>query len=142
MIDAGIYAGIGLRQTADGATVLAAIDLALHQHGHDRKALAALASHPQRRHHPALQQAAAVLDVPLVTPDGPALAGQPTMTRSPEVERRLQLGSVAEAAALAACVARHGRCRLLASRLIDPTRLVTVALAVPASPDLSFLDPS
>lgn len=137
-----IYAGIGLRRAAGTATVLAALDQALQEAGRDRSVLAALASHPDRMTHPALQQAAAAIAVPLLDVGVDALARQTTLTRSPQVQDRLQLGSVAEAAALAACATQHRHCRLLAPRMIDQTRLVTVALATADATDFSHEEPS
>ena len=137
-----LYAGIGLRSAADRDTVITAIDRTLSELGPGGATLRVLATHPARQHHPALLAAGAHLAVPLLVPDVDDVKRQTTLTASSVVKDRLHVGSVAEAAALAACHQNHKRCRLLAARLIDPSRLVTVALATPVSIDVVVEDMS
>lgn len=115
-----IVAGIGLRAAADGAALRAALALL----GPAR--LTALATPVDKADHPALRGLADSLGLPLIAVPLEALRAQTCATPARHQPARYGTGSVAEAAALAACGAGA---RLIRDRQIAPGGLVTVALA-------------
>ena len=116
----GLVAGIGCRRGAAPEAILAAVALALRQAG--REDVTLLATIAAKRDEPGIAAAAAALAVPLeIVEDA---AAQPTLTESAASRAATGLGSVAEAAALAA--AGPGA-RLLAPRIA--TGGATCALA-------------
>lgn len=116
-----IAAGFGCRKEATTASLEAALAVAS---AHVARPVTLLATLRDRA--PQLLPLAEALGLPLILLDPPALEGQPTLTRSPASLAAHGIGSVAEAAALAA--AGPGA-RLITSRFISPDRLATCALA-------------
>ncbi|MFV0300756.1 MAG: cobalamin biosynthesis protein [Paracoccus sp. (in: a-proteobacteria)] len=115
-----IVAGFGLRAAADAASLRAALSLL------DAPRLSALAAPADKADHPALSAMAADLALPLIAVPLAALRAQNCATSARRQPARYGSGSVAEAAALAAC----GKgARLIRPRQIAPGGLVTVALA-------------
>lgn len=96
----GIIAGLGLREQASIADVLALIDTCLALKGLDRQDLVALTSLDRKSGHPALQQASAILDLPVLPLRANALA-EAVPNPSGRVSTAIGLPSIAEAAALA-----------------------------------------
>ena len=115
-------AGIGFRKGADEAALIAALDAAGGAEGLD--ALACVADKAQAA---PLSGLAARLDVPVIPIGADALTAQNTVTRSSRVEQLYGTGSVAEAAALAAC---GPGARLLGPRSVSPCGKATAAIAV------------
>jgi cobalt-precorrin 5A hydrolase len=112
-----IVAGIGCRKGAAAAAVEAAVIAALAARGLGADRLAALATSSSKGEEPGIKAAAAALGVPLVTIAQGELeaAGHGIATKSERVLALTGVGSVAEAAALAAA---GGGARLLAQRVV------------------------
>jgi cobalt-precorrin 5A hydrolase len=121
-----IVAGIGCRKGVGAAAVEAAIMTALASRGLGADKLAAVATSRSKGEEPGIRAAAAALGVPFVTIAQPDLeaAGHHVATKSQRVLALTGVGSVAEAAALAA--AGTGA-RLIAERVV--VAAVTCALA-------------
>lgn len=117
--DAVIVAGFGFR-TGVGEATLAEV-LAQARGVHRVAALAA----PQDKA-PALVALAGQLGLPVIAVEAAAMAGVDTPTQSPKVQAARGVGSVAEAAALAA--AGPGA-RIIVGRVISADRRATCALA-------------
>jgi cobalt-precorrin 5A hydrolase len=126
MGEAMIFAGIGCRKGAAAAAVEAAIMAALAARGLDADTLTAVATSSNKAEELGIKAAAAALGVPFVTIAQLELeaAGHRIATKSQRVLSLTGVGSVAEAAALAA--AGTGA-RLLAQRVV--VGAVTCALA-------------
>ncbi len=126
-----LVAGLGFRAGCEAASLRgalqAALDAASTAHGQPITLahLNALATAPDKAHHPALLQLATELQVPIHPISLPALADQPAAP-SAHVPERYGAHSVAEAAALAA--AGPGA-TLLGGRSISLDRMATAALA-------------
>ena len=117
-------AGLGFRAGSSVASLRAALDAALQNHG-TPIILIALATAADKAHHPALLQLAAELQLPITPIHLPQMARQ-AATPSIHVPARYGAHSVAEAAALAAA----GPCAtLLSRRCVSPDRLATAAIA-------------
>jgi cobalamin biosynthesis protein CbiG len=114
-----LVAGIGCRRDATAEDILVAIDAALAEAGRTRGELTLIATIPLKADEPGIAGAAAILDVELVIVTNAADFDGPTESRCSRATTGL--GSVAEAAALAA----GGR--LLAPRSSTPR--ATCALA-------------
>ncbi|GGE60770.1 cobalamin biosynthesis protein [Actibacterium pelagium] len=112
-------AGIGCR----GAVTIASLQDALHKAGGNADRLATL---PEKAALPAVQEFAHALGLPLIETPKDILATQTTLTQSPTIQSRFGIGSVAEAAALAA--SRPGA-RLTGPRVISADGLATAAIA-------------
>lgn len=120
-----IVAGFGFREGAGIASLQAALASATRRHPMP-DAIATL------RHKAAqLAPLARALALPLISLDPEALEDLPTLTRSPASLTAHRVGSVAEAAALAA--AGPGA-RLLSARHVSPDHRATCALAESTSP--------
>jgi cobalt-precorrin 5A hydrolase len=119
--DAVIVAGFGCRAGASPASLRAALDLALSGGPWAPAALAAPADRIAL-----LAPLASTLGVPAIPVPDATLATIDTPTRSPAVLATRGVGSVAEAAALAACGADP---ILLTPRQISPDRMATCAIA-------------
>ncbi|MBS7813706.1 cobalamin biosynthesis protein [Roseococcus pinisoli] len=121
-----LIAGIGCRRGASAEEVIAALDAALAETGRAREAVARLATIPLKAGEPGIAEAAAQLgiEVTIVTDAGDV----EVLTESRCSRATAGLGSVAEAAALAA--AGVGA-RLLAPR--SSTGRATCALAETAA---------
>ena len=121
-----IFAGIGCRKGAGGEAVQAAITAALAGCGLGADTLAGVATSSNKRDETGIKAAAAALGVPFITIAQGELeaAGDRIATKSQRVLNRTGVGSVAEAAALAAGGAGA---RLLGQRLV--VGAVTCALA-------------
>lgn len=95
----GLVAGIGLRAGAQASDVLQLIDTCLAEAGRNRADIAALATLDRKQAHPALSQAAAALEVPVLP-----VAATKLSDKAPNPSMRVALhigsGSVAEAAAM------------------------------------------
>ena len=115
-------AGIGFRKDADEAALIAAIDAAGGTVGLD--ALACVADKAQAA---PLSGLSMRLDIPVIPISAAALAVQATITRSPRIQQLYGTGSLAEAAALAAC---GPGARLLGPRSVSPCGKATAAIAV------------
>jgi cobalt-precorrin 5A hydrolase len=115
-----IVAGFGLRASATEASLRSALVFA----GDAR--LSAIAAPADKAAHPALAALAKAMSLPLRAVADEELRAQTTQTASPRQPARYGKGSVAEAAALAAC---GPGARLLVARRVGPDGLVTVALA-------------
>lgn len=98
--DTPIVAGIGARGAATSDEVLALLDRALARALHSRADLVALVTLDKKAAHPALQQAAQMLGLPLV-PVPEADMQRAVANPSSRVAHYLGLPSVAEAAAFA-----------------------------------------
>lgn len=120
-----IVAGFGFRSSASAASLLDAFEQAVaadqptHLSAPDDKADAAC-----------LRAVAEQLRLPVVAIDSATLSATETLTQSPKVTAARGVGSVAEAAALAA--AGDGA-TLMAPRRISSDRLATCAIAMGAS---------
>lgn len=112
-------AGIGLR----AAATLASLEQALA--GQEGR-LSALATLEDKADHPAIQQLAKALGLPLRAIPRASLAGLATLTRSCRIEQGFGTGSVAEACALAAC---GPGARIITPRITSADGLATIALA-------------
>jgi len=112
-----IVAGIGCRKGAAAAAVEAAVIAALAARGLGADRLAALATSSSKGEEPGIKAAAAALGVPLVTIAQGELeaAGHGIATKSERVLALTGVGSVAEAAALAAA---GSGAQLLAQRVV------------------------
>ena len=121
-----IFAGIGCRKGAGGAAVEAAIVAALCACGVGVDKLTAVATSSSKGDEDGIKAAAAALGVPFITMAQSELeaAGGRIVTKSQRVLALTGVGSVAEAAALAAA---GSGARLLAQRVVVGT--VTCALA-------------
>jgi cobalt-precorrin 5A hydrolase len=121
-----IVAGIGCRKGAPAAAVEAAIMAALAARGLGADTLAAVATSSSKGKEPGIKAAAAALGVPFVTIAQGELeaAGDGVATKSQRVLALTGVGSVAEAAALAAA---GSGAQLVARRVI--VGAVTCALA-------------
>lgn len=100
-----ICAGFGCKSNVSQEAVLAALDATLAHHGLAPEMLDALATVPRKGQEKALHEAAASRGLPLTVPADDALrtaAGQ-CLTISNASLQATQIGSAAEAAALAAC---------------------------------------
>ena len=116
-----IIAGIGCRRGTPAAQIERAISAALARAGLGRAAIGMMATSTAKEGEPGIAGAAAALGVPLtvVAAADLAAAGERTATRSRRVLAFAGVGSVAEAAALAAGGA--------AARLIVPRIVVGAA---------------
>ncbi len=123
MSGAGIIAGIGCRRACPAADIVALVRMA---EAHAGGTVAALAAPLAKSTEPGLQEAAALLGVPLLPVAADALARVQAhcVTRSACAERTLGVASVAEGCALAAA----GATTLLLPRIASPR--ATCALAV------------
>lgn len=99
-IGPGIVAGIGARGSATTEDVLHLLDACLGDVGFGRNGVVALATLDRKAAHPALQQAAAVLGIPVLAVPQDGLRA-PGPNPSALVTRYIGVPSVAEAAALA-----------------------------------------
>ena len=115
-----IVAGFGLRASADVSALHAAVGLL------DAPRLTALAAPADKADHPALRTLADDLALPLIAVPLDQLRAQTCATTTRHQPARYGQGSVAEAAALAAC---GPGARLIRPRQIAAGGLVTVALA-------------
>ncbi|PLX38700.1 MAG: precorrin methylase [Hyphomicrobiales bacterium] len=115
-------AGIGLRTIAEEASLVDALDALGGTDGLD-----ALACLDEKAGAPQLISLATRLGLPIIPVTRDALAGETTLSRSQRVENLFGTGSVAEAAALAAC---GPGARLVAPRSVSPDRMATAAIAV------------
>lgn len=114
-----IVAGFGCRGAASPASLHAALALA-----HDEWVLSAVAAPLDKV--ALVTPLADALGLPLIAISPQALGAIDTPTRSPASLEARGVGSVAEAAALAAC---GPGARLLARRHISPDRMATCAIA-------------
>jgi cobalt-precorrin 5A hydrolase len=121
-----LVAGIGFRRGADASEIVASIDEALAAAGATPAALIAIATALDRAGEPAIRAAAAGFGLAPTGIDAAALAACDgrVETRSPRIEALRGVGSLCEAAALAA--AGPGG-RLVQPRIAGPS--VTCALA-------------
>nr|WP_134680529.1 cobalamin biosynthesis protein [Paracoccus ravus] len=115
-----IVAGFGFRASAN----VESLADALHRAGGSR--IAAIATAEDKAGGPVFRALAERLAVPLRAIPAEALAAMETPTRSPASLAARRLGSLAEAAALAAAGPNP---RLLGARAISGDRLATCALA-------------
>jgi cobalt-precorrin 5A hydrolase len=101
---AGLVAGIGFRRGIDADEITALIDRALAAMDAARSDLAAVATAEDRAAEPAIRRAAAAfgLSPRPIGPDLLAACDRRVITRSARIERLRGIGSLAEAAALAA----------------------------------------
>lgn len=120
-----MIAGFGFRATATEASLRDALARA----GGAGCALVALAVPEDKAGAACLAGLAQALGAPVVAVPADALRAEPTATRSPRVFGLRGIGSVAEAAALAA--AGQGA-RLVGPRVVSGDRLATCALALAA----------
>ncbi|WP_082167410.1 cobalamin biosynthesis protein [Methylobacterium aquaticum] len=99
-----LVAGIGFRHATSAAEILGLVAEGLRQTDLASAHLAALATAADRARDPAIRDAAHTLGVPLVAVGVDALreAGRRVVTRSVRIEALRGVGSLAEAAALAA----------------------------------------
>ncbi|PIV74707.1 MAG: hypothetical protein COW55_08300 [Rhodobacteraceae bacterium CG17_big_fil_post_rev_8_21_14_2_50_65_11] len=116
-----IWAGIGLREAADGA----AFDDALALAGTRPDALACLAAKAT----PALVAWASTQGLPLTRLDEHDIAGLETPTTSPRIAARFATGSIAEALALTAARKGGHKARIIAPRVTSACGRATMALA-------------
>ncbi|MHC2016780.1 cobalamin biosynthesis protein [Methylobacterium sp. CM6247] len=124
-----IVAGIGFRHGAMPDEIVALIQRALAESGHEPDRLGVIATAEDRANEPSIVEAAAVFGlVPVGRSPAEMIAVDARVpTRSGRIEASRQVGSVAEAAALA--VAGEGG-TLILPRIASPA--VTCALALPA----------
>jgi cobalt-precorrin 5A hydrolase len=115
-----IVAGFGLRATAREDTLRAALARV------GAPTLSALAAPADKADHSALQSLARAMGLPVLAIQPDQLRVQATATQSSRQPARYGTGSVAEAAALAAC---GPGARLIHPRLISPCGTATVAIA-------------
>jgi cobalt-precorrin 5A hydrolase len=99
-----LVAGIGFRRGAGAAEIVALIRQALAAAGADPAALTTIATALDRADEPAIREAAAAFGLVPIGIDAPALAAYDDRvpTRSPRIEALRGVGSLCEAAALAA----------------------------------------
>ena len=118
-------AGIGFRQSASTADLLAA----LQQTGFSKPD--ALASITAKASAPQMQQLATVMNLPVIALAEDDIQGIDTPTQSSRIQARFGTGSLVEASALAA--AKQGQpdatVQLLAPRVITDNGLATAAIA-------------
>ncbi|GJE61911.1 hypothetical protein MPOCJGCO_4038 [Methylobacterium trifolii] len=128
---ARLVAGIGFRRGTESSEIAALIERALSEAGQAPHALQAIATAADRACEPAIRAAAAAFGLAPVGVEAPALAAVDgrVVTRSARIETLRGVGSLAEAAALAA--AGVGA-RLALPRITSAG--TTCALAVSASP--------
>lgn len=126
----GIVAGVGFRHATGADEIANLIDQALAEAGLSRKHLGAVATAADRAGEASVREAAALFGLPLVPVPADALAAADARgeTRSARIEQTRGIGSVAEAAALAA--AGDGS-RLVLARIASAG--ATCALAAPFS---------
>ena len=117
-----IVAGFGFRTSATAASLLDAFEQAV---GADRPTH--LSAPQDKAGDDCLRAVAKQLHLPVMSVDCEALSAVETLTQSPKVFAARGVGSVAEAAALAA--AGHGA-TLAGPRSISTDRLATCAIAV------------
>lgn len=98
---AQLVAGVGCRNTAGTAEIVALIEASLAQAGDSAGHLAALATLESKADHPAIVAAAAHFGVPVIRLTPEALAARPVPNPSSPVHRQTGLESIAEAAVLA-----------------------------------------
>ncbi|TMV87524.1 cobalamin biosynthesis protein [Thioclava sp. BHET1] len=115
----GNVAGIGFRSAAPLASLIALIEAL-------EAPIAALATTQDKADQPQTRALARALGLPLLAITPERIAAQSTHTRSARVIARIGAGSLAEAAALAAC---GPGARLLIARRISPDRMASAALA-------------
>ena len=99
-----LVAGIGFRRGTEAEEIAELIDRALGQAGVARDTLSAIATAADRAGEPAIRDAAATFGLsPLpIAPAALAVSDGRVLTRSSRIERLRGVGSLAEAAALAA----------------------------------------
>ena len=98
-----LIAGIGLSSAAITADILELVRLAMEQANRPKAALQALATVASLARHPALSRAASDLGVAVLAVEAQLLQAQTAIrTSSPRSQAAWGVGSVAEAAALAA----------------------------------------
>lgn len=112
-VSAHLVAGIGFRRGTGAAEIVGLIGLALGRAGAARDDLGAIATAADRAGEPAIRDAAAAFGLsPLpIAPAALEACDGRVRTRSPRIERLRGVGSLAEAAALAA-VGPEGRLAL------------------------------
>jgi cobalt-precorrin 5A hydrolase len=103
-VTGALVAGIGFRHGSGADEIATLIDRALDQVGVPRSRLAAIATAADRAGEPAIREAAARFNLSPVPVDPEALDARDAdvVTRSARIERLRGVGSLAEAAALAA----------------------------------------
>ncbi|MFV0297918.1 MAG: cobalamin biosynthesis protein [Hyphomicrobiaceae bacterium] len=112
-------AGFGFRRDAPLSSVIAAIRAL-------EAPVQALATVAEKAERPQARQAASALGLPLIAIPAERISRQPTPTMSSRMQARFGTGSLAEAAALAAC---GEGARLLVARRISADGMATAALA-------------
>ncbi len=116
-------AGLGFR----GAATFESLNDALERaNGRDGGGVDALATAEVKAGLPAVRILAKALRLPLHAVSRAAMAAEETLTHSAKVEEKFGTGSVAEAAALAAC---GPGARLIGPRVISADGLATAAIA-------------
>lgn len=132
-----LHAGIGCRRGTDAPAILAALARTLEEHGLEPAALADLATVTEKTDEPGMEEAARLLDVPLLAFAAPRLAAVPAPHPSRAAGRRFGLPpfSVCEAAALLAAqqASPAAEAVLLAPKTVF-AGCVTVAIALSAAP--------
>jgi cobalt-precorrin 5A hydrolase len=118
--------GLGFRHEASAASISEVFAAAVARAGSNA---ATIAVPDDKAAHPALRAVALGAAVPIETISAEAMraADAHIATRSPSIERHRGVGSVCEAAALAAAGARA---RLVVSRMISADRTATAAAAL------------
>ena len=123
-----LVAGVGCNRGTDSEEILGLIRSCLEEHDLARESLACLATTAAKRDETGLQQAAQVLDVPLVCLEAEQLGAANVPNPSETVTKHMGVASVCEAAALIQAGTRE---------LLMPKRKsvnATLALAVAGSP--------
>lgn len=115
-------AGIGFRKSATVQSLRSALDSAGGVQG-----LHALATIADKANAPAIMALGLQLDLPVRAIEKDDLQVQSTLTLSAKVDSVTGVGSVSEAAALAACGSGS---RLIGARAVSTDRLATAAIAV------------
>ncbi len=115
-------AGIGFRKSATTQSLRCALDIAGGVQG-----LQALATIADKAGAPAIIELGVQLNLPVRAIDRQDLQLQSTLTVSEKVDSVVGVGSVSEAAALAACGPGS---RLIGARAVSTDRLATAAIAV------------
>ncbi|WP_019905599.1 cobalamin biosynthesis protein [Methylobacterium sp. 77] len=123
-----LVAGIGFRHGAAADDIVALILRALAESGHAREDLTVIATAADRAGEPAIRDAAAAFGlVPTAIPATAMIAVDSRVpTRSQRIEASRQVGSVAEAAALAAAGEKG---TLVLPRISCPTATCALALS-------------
>lgn len=127
MTGAGMVAGLGCRQGATAAEIVACIEAALAAHGLATASLAALAIPPSKSAQPSLHRAAGELGLPLLVASEAGLAGAAPRLLSRSAASLAASGS--PSASEAAALAIAGPC----ARLLGPRHAlgpVTCAIAI------------